>query len=58
MTRLQIDVLAQYNAEVYRGIMHTEEWKRKMRALKLEYDKWIKVEYHKDHAPSPRTQSQ
>jgi len=34
-------MLAKYNAEVSRGIMHTEEWKDKMKVLQEEYDKYI-----------------
>lgn len=32
------DALAQYNAEVSRGISHTKEWKEKMAKLQADYD--------------------
>jgi hypothetical protein len=34
----EYDALAQYNAEVSRGLLHTEEWKIKMRGLQIDYD--------------------
>ena len=34
----EYDILAQYNAEVMRGILHTPEWKEKMRRIQKEYD--------------------
>lgn len=37
--------LARYNDEVYHGILHTEEYKERMRKLQLEYNKKIKHEH-------------
>jgi hypothetical protein len=37
--------LAQYNAEVSRGIIHTDEWQEKMHRMQNEYD--AKVLAHK-----------
>lgn len=37
----KFDQLATYNAERYRGIMHTPEWRAKMADLQREYDAWL-----------------
>ena len=34
----KFEVLAVYNAEVARGIVHTPEWDARMAALQAEYD--------------------
>lgn len=34
----KFDALATYNAEVARGIVHTEDYARRMMALQAEYD--------------------
>jgi hypothetical protein len=36
----KFDVLAAYNAEVARGIVHTPEWDAKMAGLQREFDQW------------------
>jgi len=33
--------LAQYNAEIARGIVHTAEWKHRMILLQREFNAWI-----------------
>lgn len=33
------DALAQYNAEVARGLVHTDEWKAKMAAEQEKFDR-------------------
>jgi hypothetical protein len=38
-------VLAEYNSEVARGIIHTEAWKQKMAVLQREYDEKTRVFY-------------
>ena len=37
------NALAKYNAEVSRGIMHTEEYKEKMEALQKAYDLSVRI---------------
>ena len=37
----EITQLAKYNAEKSRGLMHTEEWKQKMKALQKTYDESV-----------------
>ena len=37
----RFDVLANYNAERGRGIMHTAEWDAKMADLQRKYDDWL-----------------
>ena len=39
----QFEVLAQYNSEVSRGLMHTPAWKLSMLQLQAEFDAWIKI---------------
>ena len=34
----EYSVLAGYNAEVSRGIVHTKEWKKRMKILQKDYD--------------------
>ena len=38
-----IGALAEYNAEVSRGIMHTEEYKEKLKALQKAYDLSVRL---------------
>jgi hypothetical protein len=33
-----MDTLARYNAEVWRGILHTEQWKARMAGLQARFD--------------------
>ena len=33
-----VNVLARYNAEVARGLVHTEEWHQKMKELKEQFN--------------------
>lgn len=35
-------VLADYNAEVARGLVHTEDWCHYMACLQREFDDWLK----------------
>jgi len=37
----QIGVLANYNAERARGLVHTAEWMEKMAALQKLYNEWL-----------------
>jgi len=37
----KFDVLAVYNSEKVRGLLHTKEWEEKMRELQKEYMKWV-----------------
>ncbi len=37
----EYDILALYNAEVSRGIVHTPEWHAKMKIVQKEYDKEV-----------------
>lgn len=40
----EYDSLATYNSECARGILHTEEYNQKMKAIQQEYDEsWLKV---------------
>jgi len=36
--------LAIYNSEIKRGIMHTKEYKTKMKLLQKEFDEWNVLE--------------
>ena len=36
----KFEILAVYNAEVARGIMHTPQWDVKMADLQREFDRW------------------
>lgn len=36
----EFDVLARYNAEVVRGIVHTPEWRAKMAELQERFNEW------------------
>lgn len=38
----RFQVLADYNREVSHGIMHTKEWREKMRCLQQDYDEKTK----------------
>ncbi len=33
--------LATYNSERYRGLVHTDEWQKKMLQKQKDYDKWV-----------------
>lgn len=37
----RFEVLAVYNAERARGIVHTAEWDDRMAALQAEFDQWV-----------------
>jgi len=37
--------LCAYNAERIRGLVHTEAYERRMRALQEEFDKWARESY-------------
>lgn len=39
MDASDVKTLGAYNAEVARGIVHTSEWKEKMRQLQQEFDR-------------------
>jgi len=39
LSREETDTLARYNAEVYRGILHTPEWVAKMAVLQARFDR-------------------
>lgn len=36
----KFEALAQYNAEVWRGLVHTPEWSAQMAELQREFDAW------------------
>jgi hypothetical protein len=38
----RFQVLATYNAECARGIVHTAEWDDRMAELQAEFDQWMK----------------
>ena len=44
MQRIDFDKLARYNGEKSRGIMHTDEYKKKMKLLQQQYDKEIRTQ--------------
>ena len=35
--------LAGYNTRVSNGIMHTEEYKKRMKRLQIKFNKWVKL---------------
>lgn len=35
----ELDTLGRYNAEVARGLLHTDEWKKKMEELQARFDR-------------------
>lgn len=43
MTMADVNALATYNAEVSRGIAHTEEYDRRMAKLQAEYNEGMKL---------------
>lgn len=43
----KFEVLAIYNAEVYRGLLHTDRWKLDMMRLQREYDAWLDDYYRR-----------
>lgn len=45
--------LADYNAEVARGIVHTEEWKNRMAHLQDLFNQWSSDAYGQSHRPDP-----
>jgi hypothetical protein len=38
MNRIDLQTLATFNSEVARGILHTEEWKKRMGELQKQFD--------------------
>ena len=43
MTMADVSALATYNAEVARGIVHTEDYSRRMAALQAEYNEGMRL---------------
>jgi hypothetical protein len=42
LTEYGVSLLAVYNAETHRGIMHTPEWKERMAKLQAQYDEKLR----------------
>ena len=38
----EFEVLARYNAERARGIVHTPEWDERMASLQAKFDEWVR----------------
>lgn len=43
MTMMDVNDLSLYNGEVARGLVHTEEYKKRMAALQAEYDEGMRL---------------
>ena len=39
--------LAVYNAETHRGLMHTEEWKKRMEEVQKRFNEWQRNHLYK-----------
>lgn len=54
LTRREVDMLATYNAEVWRGIVHTDLWKGSMRVLQDRHHRAMTAEYEAQVASANR----
>jgi hypothetical protein len=57
------EILAQYNAECSRGIMHREDWCRQMAGIQARYNEYVRGMQHREpsgnglmNAPSSLTE--